>query len=98
MNTLGFEWDDKKAASNFLKHRISFEEASTAFYDEFAREFDDPDHSGKEYRFILLGISRHLRVLVVVFCHRDNENKIRIISARKANKEESHYYFRRRSK
>ncbi|MBN1602739.1 MAG: BrnT family toxin [Chitinispirillaceae bacterium] len=68
------------------------------FYDKFAREFDDPDHSQKEYRFILLGISRNLRVLIVVFCHRDNENKIRIISARKANKEESQYYFRKESK
>jgi uncharacterized DUF497 family protein len=95
MSSLGFEWDTGKAIGNLRKHGVLFEEAATVFYDEYANEFDDPDHSVGESRFILLGISRNLRVLIVIFCHR-NANTIRIISARKANKKETHYYFRSR--
>jgi uncharacterized DUF497 family protein len=84
MKRLIFEWDDHKNTSNKRKHGVSFEEAQTVFFDEKAIEFDDPDHSIQEERFILLGLSQSLKVLVVCHCYRRNESKIRIISARKA--------------
>ena len=90
-----FEWDDRKNASNNRKHGVSFEEAQTGFFDEKAIEFDDPDHSIKEDRFILLGLSQSLKVLVVCHCYRIDETTIRIISARKATKREQGVYFRR---
>lgn len=79
-----FEWDPKKAAVNLRKHGVSFEDAQTAFADENAKLIDDPDHSGEEDRFVLLGLSSSLRLLVVCHCYRSKGNVIRIISARKA--------------
>ena len=95
MKKLVFEWDNKKNASNIRKHGVSFEAAQTVFFDENAIEFDDPDHSIQEESFILLGLSQSLKVLVVCHCHRSDESKIRIISARKATKKEQGAYFRR---
>lgn len=95
MKKLIFEWDDKKNASNIRKRGVSFEEAQTVFFDENAIEFDDPDHSIQEERFILLGLSLSLKVLVVCHCYRSQDSKIRIISARKATKKEQGVYFRR---
>ena len=91
-----FEWDNKKDKTNKRKHGVSFEEARTAFYDENAIQYFDPDHSDKEGRFILLGISFKLKVLVVCHCFRENESVIRIISARKADKDEEYEYWRNR--
>jgi hypothetical protein len=96
MDQLGFEWDDKKEKANIKKHGISFDEASTAFYDENAIQFFDPDHSEGEDRFILLGISFKLKVLVVCHCFRKEETAVRIISARKADRDEEKEYWRLR--
>lgn len=96
MDQMGFEWDDKKEKTNIKKHGISFGEASTAFYDENAIQFFDPDHSEGEDRFILLGISFKLRVLVVCHCFRKEETVVRIISARKADRDEEKEYWRLR--
>ncbi len=87
-----FRWDPAKAKSNLKKHGVSFEEAQSAFYDEFALQFYDDD-SGEEDRFILLGLSNRARVLVVVHCERGQDmEELRIISARKAtNSERQHY-------
>jgi uncharacterized DUF497 family protein len=79
MNELGFEWDDTKNKENIKKHGVSFEEAQTVFLDENAIRFFDPDHSNDEDRFIMLGMSFKLRVLVVCHCHRKNDTVIRII-------------------
>ena len=70
---LTFSWDPAKARTNVRKHRVSFEEAQTAFLDEQARLIDDPDHSDGEDRFILIGLSAALRVLVVVHVYRDEQ-------------------------
>ncbi len=91
MNNLSFEWDSNKDALNEKKHGISFNEAKTVFTDQFARLIHDPDHSGEEDRFILLGASIHSRLLVVCHCIR-NIDSIRIISARKADKQERNIY------
>ena len=96
MPELRFEWDKKKERTNIKKHSVSFAEASTAFYDEKAIQFFDPDHSGEEDRFILLGISFKLRILVVCHCFRESETAVRLISARKADKDEQKEYWRRR--
>ena len=96
MLELRFEWDAGKAAANARKHGVSFEEARTAFYDEDAIQFFDPDHSDAEERFILLGLSLKPRVLVVCHCFRESETLVRIISARKADKDEEREYWRRR--
>jgi uncharacterized DUF497 family protein len=96
MMELRFEWDPEKATANVAKHGVSFEEARTAFYDEDATQFFDPDHSGEEDRFILLGLSLKPRVLVVCHCFRESETVVRIISARKADKDEEREYWRRR--
>ncbi len=93
MNGIEFAWDEKKARINRRKHGVSFEEATTAFYDEKAKVFFDPDHSGEEDRFILLGISFGLRVLVVCHCYRESSMVIRIISARKADTHEQEDYW-----
>jgi uncharacterized DUF497 family protein len=90
---LRFEWDPRKNASNRRKHGVSFEEAQTAFYDERALLIEDPDKS--EERFVLLGLSAALRVLLVCHCYRKADEVIRIISARKANREEKKEYERR---
>ena len=92
MSTLQFEWDARKATTNEKKHDVSFEEARSVFYDERARLIDDPDHSEDEARFILLGLSSSLRLLVVCHCYRSDDNVIRIISARKATAGESKSY------
>ena len=94
---MDFEWDRRKAASNTRKHGVSFEEASSVFYDAFARVIDDPEHSMDEERYIVLGIGRLLRVLVVCYCVRAERQSIRIISARKATKGESAQYWRYRN-
>lgn len=87
-----FEWDTKKATANEKKHGISFEEARSVFFDENAKLINDPDHSDDEERFVLLGFSSSLKVLVVCHCFREQGNVIRIISARKASKHESMQY------
>jgi uncharacterized DUF497 family protein len=92
VSELRFEWDDAKHAANIRKHRVSFEEAEGVFADEHALLIDDPDHSDDEDRFILLGISAHLRMLVVCHCYRSNDDVIRIISARTANRRERKRY------
>jgi uncharacterized protein len=92
MHTLRFEWDDQKAAANFRKHGVRFEEAKSVFVDERAKLIDDPDHSGDEGRFVLLGLSSVLRLLLVCHCCRGEGNVIRIISARKAIARESKSY------
>jgi hypothetical protein len=96
MKTLSFEWDERKARANLKKHGVSFEEARTAFYDENAIQFFDPDHSDDEERFILLGMSIRLRAVIVCHCFRENETMVRIISARKADGDEEREYWRRR--
>ena len=87
-----FEWDDNKARLNIDKHGISFFEASTVFEDEEAILFDDPDHSDEEERFMLLGLSSQAKILIVCHCYRGADNVIRIISARKATKNEAAQY------
>ena len=87
---LAFEWDPTKAKSNEQKHGVTFDEASGAFADTLSVTIYDPLHSDEEDRFILIGISFQNRILVVV--HTDRGNKIRIISARKATKEERKFY------
>ena len=96
MKELRFEWDANKEKANIKKHGVTFDEARTVFYDENAIRFFDPDHSEDEDRFILLGISFKLRVVVVCHCFRISETVVRIISARKADKDEEHEYWRLR--
>ncbi len=95
MKKLIFEWDDTKNESNQTKHGVDFKEVQTAFFDESAIQFEDPDHSIDEERFLLLGFSQRLKVLVVCHCYRSDESTIRIISARKATKKEQKVYIRR---
>jgi uncharacterized DUF497 family protein len=92
VDDLRFAWDPKKDAANQRKHGVTFDEAKTAFYDENARVYTDPDHSEREDHFLLLGLSRRLRMLVVCHCLRERETVIRIISARRADKEEEAAY------
>ena len=92
MNSLRFEWDPGKATLNFKKHGVSFDEARTVFFDERAKLIDDPDHSDGEDRFILLGLSSAMRVVLVCHCLRGEDQLIRIISARKATPRESKSY------
>ena len=92
MSDLHFEWDRRKAAANERKHGVGFDEAKSVFSDERAKLIDDPDHSEDEDRFVLLGLSGSLRVLVVCHCYREEGNVIRIISARKATPRESKFY------
>jgi len=91
---LRFEWDEAKNRSNHKRHGVWFEEAQTAFLDENARLAADPDHSDDEDRFILLGMSVPLRLLVISHCYRESEQLIRIISARKADPSERRQYSR----
>jgi uncharacterized DUF497 family protein len=93
MTDIQFEWDDRKSRENKRKHKVSFEEAQTVFLDENAIRFFDPDHSQDEDRFIMLGMSFTLRVLVVCHCYREDDSVIRIISARKADKREQSDYW-----
>lgn len=92
MEPLRFTWDPAKAKANEHKHGVSFEEAKTVFFDDHARLSDDPDHSENEGRFLLLGISSRLRVLVVCHCYREHDSEIRLISARKATRRERQQY------
>ena len=92
MSTLRFEWDDRKAAANLRKHGVGFDEAMSVFVDENAKLIDDPDHSEVEDRFVILGLSSALRLLLVCHCYRSDGNVIRVISARKASAKESKSY------
>jgi uncharacterized DUF497 family protein len=85
---MDFTWDPKKAKANLKKHKVSFEEAVTTFYDPLAKVGHDPDHSNQEDRYILIGHSQKSNLLFVVHAHRYNTETIRIISARKATKKE----------
>jgi uncharacterized DUF497 family protein len=87
-----FEWSQAKARSNLRKHGVSFEEAKSVFYDEYARQFFDEDHSKDEERFILLGKSNRSRILIVCHCERETGDIIRIISARRATAKERKFY------
>ncbi len=89
---LSFEWDERKDRANQKKHGISFEEAQSVFFDENALQYDDPTHSGDEDRFLLLGHSLTLRVLVVCHCFRASGSVIRIVSARRATSFERAVY------
>lgn len=95
MEEIRFSWDARKARQNVKSHKLSFEEASTVFYDDKAIEFFDPDHSRKEDRFLMLGVSWRLRVVVVCYSLRKKGSEIRIISARKATKKEEKVYIGR---
>lgn len=92
MDMIKFEWDENKNQINKKKHKISFEEAQTVFYDPDALIIDAPEHSQEEERFIILGVSANANLLVVCHCYRESETVIRIISARKATKNESNNY------
>ena len=94
MEYIHFVWDEVKNRQNVAKHGVSFNEARSAFFDDNARVVHDPDHSGSEDRFILLGISLKLRLLLVCHCYRESEEQIRIISARKAAAAEARQYGR----
>ena len=95
MKTLRFEWDPEKARINIDKHEgVSFKEAESVFYDERAIEFYDEEHSESEKRFLMLGLSMKLRLLLVCHCIRESDSIIRIISARKATKREAKHYWR----
>ena len=87
-----FKWDGAKAAANFKKHQVSFDEAKSIFFDEFGVQFFDDEHSFDEERFLMLGMSSGAKLLIVCHCERDHGTTIRIISARKATKRESAFY------
>jgi uncharacterized DUF497 family protein len=93
MEEVRFEWSEAKNRANRRRHEVSFKEAQTVFLDENAVRFFDPDHSLEEDRFLMLGISFRLRILVVSHCFRADESIIRIISARKANQNEEARYW-----
>ena len=85
-----FEWDENKAARNFVKHGVSFEEAATVFGDPLSDTFDDPDHSAEERRFVIIGASEKGRMLVVA--HTDEGEVVRLISAREPTRKEREFY------
>ena len=88
-----FEWDPSKASANLKKHQVSFDEAKSVFFDDFAVQFFDEEHSSDEERFIMLGMSSGARLLVVCHCERgDDDEVVRIISARKATRSEASFY------
>lgn len=87
-----FEWDPVKAKANLKKHGVSFEEAQSVFYDEFAVQFFDGEHSSEEERFLMLGMSVEANLLIVCHCERSDGSVIRIISARKATRKEQAFY------
>ncbi len=95
MKPLRFEWDPHKNLENKRKHGISFEEAQAVFLDENALMINDPDHSEDEDRFVLLGLSAKIRLLAVCHCYRKSDEVIRIISARKATRNEQKRYWER---
>ena len=94
MKELRFEWNEDKARINFAKHGINFEEAMTVFYDDCALIISDPDNSEREEHFVILGFSTYAKMLVVCHCYREEEGIIRIISARKATRNEASHYRR----
>jgi uncharacterized DUF497 family protein len=85
-------WDENKNQENIKKHNISFEEVETVFYDPNGNLLNDPDHSDDEDRFIILGLSKMLHLLVVCHCYKENDETIRLITARRATKKEAKYY------
>lgn len=88
-----FEWNENKALKNLEKYKVSFEEASSVFYDEFAVQFYDAKHSElEEDHFLLLGVSNKSRMLMICHCEKQSGNVLRIISARKATKNERKFY------
>lgn len=89
---IDFEWNASKSRTNFNKHGVSFEEARSVFYDEYARQYFDEEHADKEARFIMLGMSIVSRLLVVCHCERREGDVVRIISARKATRHERNFY------
>ena len=89
-----FDWDENKNRINLEKHGITFEEASTVFFDDRAILFDDPEHSIDEDRFLLLGMSETAKVCIVCHCYRESDTIIRIISARQATRKEEERYVR----
>ena len=91
-NGITFSWDANKNQANERKHSVSFEEALSVFYDEEALLISDDEHSIEEERFVLIGRSNLFRILVVCHCYRQEDEEIRIISARKANNEERKQY------
>jgi len=91
MEPIRFDWDEQKNQSNQRKHGVAFEEAQTVFFDERALEFPDPD-AEEEVRFLMIGLSLKLRVLLVCHCFRESDSVIRIISARRATKKEREVY------
>ena len=95
MPDLRFDWDERKNAANRRKRKVSFEEGQTVFYDDGAILMEDPDEEEDEDRFVLIGLSASLRTLVVCHCCREDEDVIRIISARKAHREERRDYDQR---
>lgn len=90
-----FEWDENKALANIKKHGVSFEEARAVFYDDYAVLFDDPDHSEAEDRFLIIGMSSEKGVCIVSHCYRSEDERIRIISARRATRTERSIYEKR---
>jgi len=93
MKDIRFQWDKNKDIENIKKHKVSFDEAKTVFFDDNARLISDPEHSMDEERYIILGISNKLRILIVIHTYKENDEVIRIISARKATKPEIKYYY-----
>ena len=89
---ISFDWDENKNIINRKKHGISFEEAVSVFFDDRAILFDDPQHSEKEERFLLLGMSKSANICIVCHCYRESDTVIRIISARKATHREMKRY------
>ncbi len=94
MNGIAFEWDESKNKANLQKHGISFEEAESVFYDQYALLIADPDHSETEDRFLLMGLSAKLRLLLVCHCFEVDDGLIRVISCRKASTQEMSLYRR----
>ena len=94
MNSIDFVWNEDKNKTNIRKHGVSFDEARTVFLDEKAIRYFDPEHAEDEARFLMIGLSFKLRVVVVCHCYRENDTVIRLISARKADKSETENYWR----
>jgi len=92
MKTILFEWNENKNIINIKKHGVCFEEAKTVFFDDYAILFDDPIHSKGEERFLIIGLSTTNKTLIVSHCYRENDNVIRIISARRATNSERRIY------
>lgn len=93
METIKFEWDENKNQINQKKHGITFTEAKSVFYDDAAIFFDDPDHSVGEERFLIIGLTEQERICIVSHCYRGEDDVIRIISARKATRNEEKVYY-----